>query len=100
VSPTEVEEAIYSTQRVAECAAFGVAHAALGQAIVVVATPANECTLDIDALLVECRQKLPAYMVPARVHVRQGSLPRNPNGKIDRKKLAAEFAGAPASGTA
>jgi hypothetical protein len=31
-------------------------------------------------------------MVPARVDVRPGPLPRNPNGKIDRKALAAEFA--------
>jgi acyl-coenzyme A synthetase/AMP-(fatty) acid ligase len=27
-------------------------------------------------------------MVPARVMVRDGNLPRNPNGKIDRKLLA------------
>ena len=39
VSPTEVEEVIYSLQRVGECAAFGVPHPMLGQAIVLVATP-------------------------------------------------------------
>jgi len=92
VSPTEVEEAIYATRRVAECAAFGVPHAALGEAIVVVATPADGTALDIDGLLAECKLKLPAYMLPARVHVKTGSLPRNPNGKIDRKALAEEFA--------
>ena len=32
-----------------------------------------------------------AYMVPADVVVRPGPLPRNPNGKIDRKALASEF---------
>src|SRR5205823_12142628 len=31
VSPTEVEEALYATRLVGEVAAFGVAHAALGQ---------------------------------------------------------------------
>jgi acyl-CoA synthetase (AMP-forming)/AMP-acid ligase II len=31
-------------------------------------------------------------MVPARIIERKGSLPRNPNGKIDRKLLAQEFA--------
>jgi len=30
-------------------------------------------------------------MVPARVTVREGSLPRNPNGKIDRKLMASEM---------
>jgi acyl-CoA synthetase (AMP-forming)/AMP-acid ligase II len=32
-------------------------------------------------------------MVPAKIDIRAGSLPRNPNGKIDRKTLAAEFQG-------
>src|SRR5262249_9132855 len=39
VSPTEIEEVIYASQQVGECAAFGIAHPALGQAIVLVATP-------------------------------------------------------------
>jgi acyl-CoA synthetase (AMP-forming)/AMP-acid ligase II len=30
-------------------------------------------------------------MVPAHVAVRAGSLPRNPNGKIDRKRMAEEM---------
>ena len=34
---------------------------------------------------------MPAYMVPENILVRQGPLPRNPNGKIDRKALASEF---------
>jgi acyl-CoA synthetase (AMP-forming)/AMP-acid ligase II len=32
-------------------------------------------------------------MVPARIIERRTSLPRNPNGKIDRKLLAEEFRG-------
>jgi acyl-CoA ligase (AMP-forming) (exosortase A-associated) len=39
VSPTEVEEILYATGLVGECAAFGVAHDVLGQTIEVVATP-------------------------------------------------------------
>ena len=42
VSPTEVEEVLYATGRIGECAAFGVEHARLGQAIQVIATPAGE----------------------------------------------------------
>ena len=37
VSPTEIEEMLYGAQDVGECAAFGVPHPVLGQAIVVVA---------------------------------------------------------------
>jgi acyl-CoA ligase (AMP-forming) (exosortase A-associated) len=91
VSPTEIEEVIYETQRVAECAAFGVTHPALGEAIVVVVTPRDGQVPDEQQLLVDCRLRLPIFMVPARIDVRAGPLPRNPNGKIDRKALAGEF---------
>ena len=67
---------------------LGIAHPVLGQAIVVVATGHDGARLDTEELLVQCRQRLPAFMVPARVTVREGNLPRNPNGKIDRKLLA------------
>ncbi|WP_018988984.1 acyl-CoA ligase (AMP-forming), exosortase A system-associated [Aromatoleum toluclasticum] len=90
VSPTEVEEIVYGTGRVGECVAFGLPHPTLGQAICVVATPAPGATLDTAALLADCRSRMPAYMVPTRIEVRSGPLPRNPNGKIDRKLLATE----------
>jgi acyl-CoA synthetase (AMP-forming)/AMP-acid ligase II len=99
VSPTEVEEALYATNLVGEAAAFGVDHPVLGQAIVVVATPPDGRDLDADALLAECRSRLPAYMVPTQVDVRRGTLPRNPNGKIDRKLLAARFLDSQSAGT-
>jgi acyl-CoA ligase (AMP-forming) (exosortase A-associated) len=89
VSPTEVEEVLYATQLVGECVAFGVDHATLGQAIQVIATaPDGTAALDTEALLAQCRQRMPAYMVPAGVEPAAGPLPRNPNGKIDRKLLA------------
>ncbi len=91
VSPTEVEEVIYATGLVGEAAALGIAHPVLGQAIVVVATARDGVRLDTQELLARCRQQLPAFMVPAHVTVREGSLPRNPNGKIDRKLMANEM---------
>ncbi|MEW6513549.1 MAG: acyl-CoA ligase (AMP-forming), exosortase A system-associated [Pseudomonadota bacterium] len=91
VSPTEVEEILYATKLVGECVAFGVEHATLGQAIQVIATPPAGSALDVDALLAECKARMPAYMVPAGIEVRSGPLPRNPNGKIDRKTLSTEW---------
>ena len=91
VSPTEIEEVIYGTQLVGEAAAFGVDHPQLGHAIVVVVTPKADTELAPAALLAACRDRLPAYMIPARVDVRNGSLPRNPNGKIDRKLLSSQW---------
>ena len=88
VSPTEVEEVLYASKRVGECVAFGVDDERLGQAIQVIATPAGPGELDVTALLAECRQRMPAYMVPAGITLQTGPLPRNPNGKIDRKLLS------------
>jgi acyl-CoA synthetase (AMP-forming)/AMP-acid ligase II len=92
VSPTEVEEILYATRLVGECAAFGVPHETLGQSIVAVVTPPPGGSVDAAALLAECRARMPAYMVPARFEVRDGPLPRNPNGKIDRKALSSALA--------
>ncbi|MES2715274.1 MAG: acyl-CoA ligase (AMP-forming), exosortase A system-associated [Pseudomonadota bacterium] len=92
VSPTEVEEVLYATRLVGECAAFGVDHATLGQSIQVIATPpAGADVVDVPALLAACKQHMPAYMVPHGVHGVPGPLPRNPNGKIDRKLLATQW---------
>jgi len=93
VSPTEIEEVVYGTQLVGEVAAFGVAHPVVGQAIVIVATARDGAHLSEEDLLGACRDKLPVYMVPAKISVRSGPLPRNPNGKIDRKLLAADYQG-------
>lgn len=92
VSPTEVEEILYATQLVGECVAFGVDHETLGQSIQVIATPpVGASSLDATALLAACRARMPAYMVPAGFSEQAGPLPRNPNGKIDRKLLSTEW---------
>ncbi|MES2537889.1 MAG: acyl-CoA ligase (AMP-forming), exosortase A system-associated [Pseudomonadota bacterium] len=91
VSPTEVEEVIHANDKVAEAAAVGVAHPLLGQAIVVVVCPKPGVTLDAAAVLAACKPHLPNYMLPGRIVVREDSLPRNPNGKIDRKSLVMQF---------
>jgi acyl-CoA ligase (AMP-forming) (exosortase A-associated) len=91
VSPTEIEETLYATRLVGEVAAFGIPHAVLGQAIVVVATPAAGSEVAEATLVAACRERLPAFMVPARIDVRDAPLQRNPNGKIDRKALSLEF---------
>jgi acyl-CoA ligase (AMP-forming) (exosortase A-associated) len=99
VSPTEVEEVIFATGLVADAAAVGVPHPTLGQAIVIVATPSAGRSADEKPVLDACRKELPAFMIPTRIEWRD-ALPRNPNGKYDRPKLATElrelFSGQPA----
>ncbi|MFC9560123.1 acyl-CoA ligase (AMP-forming), exosortase A system-associated [Agromyces sp. NPDC056965] len=93
VSPTEIEEAAYATGLVRDAVAFGVDDPALGQRVVLVATPAGT-GLDGGAheLIAALRHLLPLYMVPSRVDLR-AELPRSPNGKFDRNLIRAEVAG-------
>jgi acyl-CoA ligase (AMP-forming) (exosortase A-associated) len=90
VSPTEIEEVVYSTGMVGDAVALGVDDEQLGQSIVLAVSPANG-HLEADDLLSELRQQLPLYMVPKHVVVRP-TLPRSPNGKFDRNLLRQELA--------
>ncbi|OOG24903.1 acyl-CoA ligase (AMP-forming), exosortase A system-associated [Thioalkalivibrio denitrificans] len=90
VSPNEVEEVVYGTGLVAEVAALGPPHPVLGQGIVLVVLP-REAGLTAQTLVDALRPNLPAYMMPAHVEIRAEPLPRNANGKIDRKHLATDF---------
>jgi acyl-CoA ligase (AMP-forming) (exosortase A-associated) len=91
ISPTEVEEVLYATKLVGECVAFGVDHPSWGQAVQIIATAPEGSSVDVTALLAQCRSRMPAYMVPTGVEVVDGPLPRNPNGKIDRKLLSTNW---------
>ncbi|MGI9258579.1 MAG: acyl-CoA ligase (AMP-forming), exosortase A system-associated, partial [Gammaproteobacteria bacterium] len=90
ISPNEIEEVIYATGLAKEAVAIGVPHSVLGQAVVVVGVPETTGADAPDELIADCQRALPAFMVPRHVEWRE-SLPRNSNGKIDRKSLAGEL---------
>ncbi len=90
VSPSEIEEVLYANGLVGEAVAVGVPHPVLGQVIAVVATAPKGRGPDAEALLCACRGQLPSYMVPQQI-IERDTLPRNPNGKIDRTALRVEL---------
>jgi acyl-CoA ligase (AMP-forming) (exosortase A-associated) len=91
VSPTEVEEVLYASGQIGEAAIIGIPHSSLGQAIIAVITSRQDRAPDTEALLATCKQHLPNFMLPTQLVIRD-TLPRNQNGKIDRKSLAQEYA--------
>lgn len=93
VSPTEIEEVAFESGFVSEAVAVGIPHATLGQAIVVLAKPLDTATAP-EALTDWYRKNVPLYMVPNRIEWRD-TLPRNPNGKIDRATLRALLSNEP-----
>ncbi len=93
VSPTEVEEVAFASGLAAGAAALGIAHPTLGQAILLLVTPAAGQALGTEleaTLLNHCRAEMPNFMVPAKIVARE-LLPQNQNGKIDRRALSEEY---------
>ncbi|MDD1616146.1 MAG: AMP-dependent synthetase/ligase, partial [Methylococcaceae bacterium NSP1-2] len=76
---------------VKEAAAIGIEHDSLGQLLVVVISLQHPDDYDEAVLMQHCQAQLPNFMLPAKIIVTP-SLPKNPNGKIDRKALAQQFA--------
>ncbi len=89
VSPTEVEEIIFASGLAAEAVALGASHPELGQAIILLVDPANS-EVGVDTILDLCRREMPTYMVPEHIAL-CSDLPRNPNGKIDRAAISAQY---------
>lgn len=91
VSPMEIEEACYQgADEVAEAIACGVNNLELGQAIVLLIVLKDADSLSEKELLAKCKKTLPNFMHPKFLEIRT-SLPRNPNGKVDRSSLSQEM---------
>ena len=89
VSPTEVEEAAVASGLVYEAVAFGVPDSRLGAAIVLIVRGKPDG--EDEELAAYLRQNLPNFMQPQAIEWRD-ALPRNPNGKLDRVAIAADWA--------
>ncbi|MBS1868315.1 MAG: AMP-binding protein [Actinobacteria bacterium] len=95
VAPREVEAVLHAAEGVRMAAVVGAPDRLLGEAIVAYVVPHDGATLTPAALRRHCAAHLEDYMVPARVELRD-ALPTTPNGKVDRRALAAEAAATPA----
>lgn len=86
ISPQEIEDAAMATGLVAEACAFGILDERLGQTIHLVVRSIADNTAKQQQFEAELSQDLPNFMRPKAIHWR-GSMPLNPNGKIDRTAL-------------
>jgi acyl-coenzyme A synthetase/AMP-(fatty) acid ligase len=89
VSPTEIEEAIYRLDpAIVDVAAMGIYDGVDQAILVVVATSGAEP--DVKSWQVQLKRSLPSFMQPKEIVVLD-SLPKNANGKIDRKTLGNQY---------
>lgn len=95
VAPREVEAVLHALDGVREAAVVGAPDRLLGEALVAYVVLREGAQLTPAALRRACAERLEDYMVPARVELRD-ALPTTPNGKVDRRALAAAAAPAEA----
>lgn len=88
IAPETVEEILLAFEGVEQAGAFSIRNE-LGIETVWAAI-VTEKTVDMENLIAHCRERLPAFAVPAYIAV-TSTLPRNTMGKIDRTRLP-EFA--------
>jgi acyl-CoA ligase (AMP-forming) (exosortase A-associated) len=86
ISPTEVEEALFSSGKLRGAAVIGIPDEVLGQTIKAFVTQRDGDPLDVDALLAHCGEKLPRYMVPKTIEV-LSEMPKTSSGKVDYPAL-------------
>src|SRR5215211_81336 len=86
ISPTEVEEIVFSSTLVKEVVAKSEADALAGSVVAVHCVPADAGKFSLDDLTEYCRREMPRYMIPRRIYVHD-AFPRTASGKIDRKAV-------------
>jgi amino acid adenylation domain-containing protein len=86
VSPREVEDVVCEMEGVAEAAVVGVPEGIAGQVIKACVVLKNGRCLGEEEIRKHCAAHLEAFAVPKYVEIRD-SLPRTPNGKVDKKSL-------------
>lgn len=91
IAPSEVEEAVSAFPAVLDCAVVGMPHQHLGEVPVVFVVARPSMTVDPEALVQHCRQRLSAYKLPDAVHV-VSEIPRTGSGKIIRFRLKESLA--------
>ncbi|MFB7718971.1 class I adenylate-forming enzyme family protein [Nocardia sp. NPDC056100] len=86
--PKEIENALYLHPAVHEAAVVGIPDPVLGEVPVAHVVPAPDTVVTPEQLTAHCRGVLAAFKVPAAI-VLTAEMPRNPVGKIDKKRLRA-----------
>jgi fatty-acyl-CoA synthase len=91
VAGREVEEAIHRLDDVSEVAVFGVAHERWVEAVVAVVVPKEGSGLTAGDVMSHARSVLAGFKCPKHVVIAE-TLPKNPSGKVLKRRLREEYA--------
>jgi acyl-CoA synthetase (AMP-forming)/AMP-acid ligase II len=86
MSPTEIEDIVYTIDNVEEAVAFGVHDEEMGQVVHLIVYVDQKIEFE-KTLLKSCRQLMPSYMVPKKIIISDQPMPRTANDKLDRPSI-------------
>jgi acyl-CoA synthetase (AMP-forming)/AMP-acid ligase II len=86
----EVENVLAGAPGVAEAAVLAVPDEMMGEKVGAVVVPLPGSQIDADVLVAHSKAQLADFKVPQYLSVREGPLPRNPNGKVLKRQLREE----------
>lgn len=89
INPQEVEDALLATELAVEASVVGVADELLGKRLSALVVPLNGDAAP-EAILEKCAALLPKYKMPSELRFVR-TLPKNANGKVDRKRCLDVF---------
>jgi long-chain acyl-CoA synthetase len=90
VYPREVEEALYSSPEVEECAVIGLPDKEWGERVVAFIVPKSGKTISNDALKTFLKTRLSSFKVP-KEYIIADELPKSPAGKILKREIKKKF---------
>ncbi|GAA4634501.1 class I adenylate-forming enzyme family protein [Actinoallomurus vinaceus] len=90
VYSVEVENALAGAPGVFDAAVVGVPDEVMGEKVGAVIVPMPGTDLDVDAVLAHLREHLADFKVPQYIAVRSEPLPRNPGGKLLKRRVRDE----------
>jgi long-chain acyl-CoA synthetase len=89
IYPAEIESVLQGHPRIADVAVFGIPHDDWGEEVKAVVQPIDAAAADEalrDEILAYCKDKLAKYKTPRSIDFIQ-EMPRDPNGKLYKRKL-------------
>jgi acyl-CoA synthetase (AMP-forming)/AMP-acid ligase II len=90
ISPSEVEQVLWSLPAVGDCAVIGVPDTQWGESVKAIVELKPGATLDIEDTLAYCRERLGSLKAPKSIEV-WDTLPRSQVGKVLKKDIREKF---------